>query len=56
MCVCIAAAATCPAMGGRKGDVPCPALFDLSDVQLQQVVKPCDQLLSVEGSISMCYW
>lgn len=34
-------------MRRRRCDVPCPALFDLGDVELQQVVKPCDQFLPV---------
>ncbi len=31
----------------RKSDVPCPALLDLRDIKLEQVIKPCDQFLPV---------
>ena len=27
--------------------LPCPALFDLGDIELQEVVQPCQKLLSV---------
>jgi hypothetical protein len=29
-------------------NIPCTALFDLCDVELEQVVKPCDEFLSSE--------
>lgn len=51
---CLAAAACCPAMPGRKGDVPCPALFDLRYVELEEVVEPCDQLLPIMNFSSAC--
>jgi hypothetical protein len=31
----------------RVCDVPSTALFDLGNIQLQQIVQPCDEFLSV---------
>lgn len=42
----------CPAMLRRSCDIPCPALLDLCDVELQEVVKPCNQLLPMSRRLS----
>ena len=39
-----------------RGDVPGTALFDLCDVELEEVVQPRDEFLSGEGSkVSILY-